>query len=159
MEVCKSAYQALCFSVGYNVAQREFIINLVYLQSIILLIIAVEVNGHPSEQPHGVPPVRHLVGMALEIIAYYDIGDRGIDIKKHPEAAIWQPTVRRTRAIFRVFLEWSAIGKMDLQDNLPSVAYKPSVSDRDVLGTKFYLFTRKCIHSDSLMESTLANDL
>ena len=140
VEKCKSTFQSLQNNVGSNVAHRSFLANLVYLQTLILLIIAMESNGHISVQPSDAPSKGAMMAIAKDVIGYLKIRDTGADIQMFPEAEPWQVSIRRTWHIFMILENWDAIGnaRRPMTDRIESE--HPPSSD---LGTNLLYFTRK----------------
>ena len=141
-QACKGLFMSLQSEVGSNPAHRSFLANLVYLHCFILLIIAMEMDGHLKMQSPNALSKEAVFGAAQGVIDHLKIDAEGADRRTLPEADVWQPTIRRTWFIFMILKTWNVIGysSSSLGDGM---GYAFSDKDRADLGVNVFNFARK----------------
>lgn len=139
---CKEILNSLQNDVASNPASRSPMANLIYLQTLIFLIVATELNGPLSMQPPDAPMKGQFFGMAGDIASHLKLRTSNTNMTITPEAKLVHATGRRAWWFLLILDSWNAIGS----GNSPQIldrGIKPVNEDCALLGDTLHFFARK----------------
>ena len=146
LEAIQTASNAVTGHIS-NLTERGLLANTVLLQSTIVLIIALEMQGPPSSLPPNarIPTRGQLFGVAVEIANHLKLRNLRAETFGSPAEVSAYKNARRAWWALSILDNFNAIGNASstMITGIPSVHATMGMIDRQILGEQFYGLSRK----------------